>query len=81
MMCYGAKALVDVSFKLLLHGFRGLSVAKAKPVRYPEYVGVHGDYGFVIDNGSDDIGRLPAYSAKRHQCVDVRRHLPVESLH
>ena len=81
MMCYGAKALGYVSFKLLLHGFRGLSVAKAKPVRYPEHVCVHGDYGFVIDDGSDDIGSLPAHSAKRHQGVYVRRHLSVESLH
>ena len=81
MMRYGTNLFGYVSLKLLLHGFRGLSVAKAQPVRYSEYVGVYGDYGFVIDDGSDDIGRLPAHSAERHQSIDVRRYLSVESLH
>ena len=69
-MRYGTNLFGYVSLKLLLHGFRGLSVAKAQPVRYPEHVGVHGDYGFVIDDGSDDIGRFPAHSGQFSQLAD-----------
>ena len=61
----------NMALEVGLDFVRGLPVRQAKAVGYAEYVGVHGYYGFVIEDGGHYVGGLAADSGQGHEAVGV----------
>ena len=78
MVGIGAVRDGDMALQVTLDGLRRFPRGEAETVGYAEYVGVYGDDGLVVDDGSDDVGRLPPDAGKAHQRIDVGRDLPIE---